>query len=453
MEISLMMCVILMIPAIIILFLLTTSRLSISLNYFFLLVFLQAFLYLNLSPTLIINSVGNEDMKMMYVWVQLFCVVFFEIPLIVTYLSSKSKARNYKSDHLTATDVNNTRQLFFSIMMLFISVLFVYVILQYGLIFTRIGAEAKATKFVELSSSPLWLITRQIEKSIFFLVGILLLTYFASNKSRINRLVTPISLLITLITFGTYYLINSRLTFALFLFFIVGIIIYQSKWRFSKKWMPIVLLFVLPVMLIYSMKVTSNIRNNFFYDDGVSLRNFIPWYSVEDRSNESLIKRMDGIDLMAQVSLNMRYDEIPLGRAWLNPLFMIFGPFINKEKADELKLNTSTTAKSYLMENYTDIKLPDYYSCMLTDAYGNFWIFGLIVVAAFLAISSAYIDANLLRPRSNISLIISIYLMSIILPFEQEFISIFGNIFQTLPVLFLVIILNPIKIKAVYRWR
>jgi len=452
MEINILMWGIVMIPATIMLCLLATSKLSIYRNYLFLIIFLQAFLYLNFCPTLVINSAGSEDMKWMYVWIQLFCVVFFEIPLILIYLISKSRTRSCTSEYLPVTNVNNSRQLIFSIVMLLIDILFVYVILRYGLIFTRIGSEAKANIFVKLSLSPLWLISRLIEKSIIFMVGILLLAWLANNKSIINRTITFISLLVTVVIFGVYYLINSRLTFALFLVFIFGIIIYQSEWRFLKKRMFIFLLIFLPFAMIYSIRVTSNIRSNFFKDNGVSMKNFIPWYSAENQSdNTPFIKRMDGIDLMARVSLNMSYYDIPLGKAWSNPLFMIFGIFVNKEKANDLKRNTITTAKSYLMENFTDIKLPDYYSCMLTDAYGNFWILGLVFVAAFLAKLSAYIDKNLFRPRSTISLILSVYLISIVLPFEQEFISIITNVVQTLPVLFLVIILNPLKIKVPYK--
>ncbi len=456
MEINIMMWLILVISAIIILFFVAISRLSIYRNYFFLLIVLQAFLYLNLSPTILINTVAETSLKMMYVWVQLLCVVFFQIPLLFIYLISKNKVKDYQSDHLPIILVNNNRQLIFSLVMLIISILFIYIVARYDLIFTRIGSEAKALKYLELSSSPLWIIFRLIEKSIFFGVGILLLTYFANNKSSINRFVTTITFIITLLTFGIYYLINSRLLFALFLVFIFGIIVYQSKWQFfKKKWALIVLLIFLPIILSYSMRVTSNIRYNFFFDGGVRLKNFIPWYSAENQIDDnpfnSFIKRMDGIDLMAQVSLNMSYYNIPLGKAWSNPIFMIFGLFINKEKTDKLKLTTDTSAKNYLMENFTDIKLPDYYSCMLTDAYGNFWIIGLVFVAIVLAKLSAYIDKNLLKPRSTISLILSIYLISIILPFEQEFISIFITIIQTLPILLFVIILNPINIKTLYR--
>lgn len=429
-----------------------TPKLSLYRNYFFLIMLLQAFMYINFSPTIVANAY-DESTVIMYFWMQLLCIFFFEAPFIFIYLIAKKTIKNRNVVCSIKIGVNNNRQLVFTITMLLIACLFAYIVLSNDLIFNRIGSENKAFKFVKLSSSISWWIYRELEKSSFFLIGVLLLSFFAENKPKLIKVITTISLLSVLIVFGAYYLINTRLTFALLGILILGLILFHNKSIFFKKRL-LLLLVLLILAMSYSMKLASNIRGHYSYDRTIRITDFIPLTQENDNikqynsiERESLTKRMDGIDLMVRTSLLLNYNNIPLGEAWKNPIFMVIGPFIDREKTNELKLKTDTNAKNYIMRNFTDIKLADYYSCMLTDVYGNFWIFGLVFAAIILAFLCAYIDNNLLKPKSSTALILSVYLASIILPFEQEFISIFSNFVQTLPILLCVLIFNPLKVR------
>jgi len=443
-----LMWMMLAVPIVVGLYLFNTNRISVRNDLFFIIMLTQVFLYLNLGPSMSFSVIDNEALQANYVLLQILCIVFFELPLVFLYLKYRARSILFAKSYSIAIKNNNINQIVLAIFVLLGSILFAYVMFTNDFFYTRIGSFEKAEKVVNLSGSVLWLVARWFEKASLFLFGVLLSTCFLVNKSIVTKAISFISVLVFLMIFGSYFLINSRLCFAVLLAMIFCVYVFRSK-QFHKK--SILFALIIVILLFYSFKVVSNIRNNSSsqsYNVFV-LSNFAPWSFSADKIKESNFKRMDGIDLMAQVSQNLSYDNIPLGVAWKNPILMTFAPIIATDEMKDIKLRADTGAKNYLMKNFTNIQMPDYYSCMLTDVYGNFWIFGFILVAFFLAKACAYVGSNLIKPGSSSALIIAIYLMSTLLPFEQDFIGIFSNFAQQLPFLLLVVVINPVR---VYRY-
>ncbi|MBA4381380.1 MAG: hypothetical protein C0406_02335 [Sideroxydans sp.] len=133
------------------------------------------------------------------------------------------------------------------------------------------------------------------------------------------------------------------------------------------------------------------------------------------------------------------------GLAWERPLVTLLGQTIGLEKAAEYKINAITTAKSYLMEKHTNILSKDYPSCMVTDLWGNFWIYGLPIAAGIIAMCFV-----VLRHGLNSSIFPAVFISSLVFAFyfvifEKEFIDwLFGWI-KLLPGIALLVILNPIR--------
>jgi hypothetical protein len=329
------------------------------------------------------------------------------------------------------------------------SVFFAYVTLRNDFIYTRIDGEEKAAKVVLFSDSLLWSIARLFEKASLFLFGVLLFSWFFVKKSRVVKAIGLLSMLVFLAVFGFYFLVNSRLYFAFLLVLIFSIYVYKSE---SLPRRAILLLLFVCMTLFYSFKVVSNIRDSFHYNTGqLAWINFKPWHVYPEIAvKDSVIKRMDGIDLMAQISQNLSYENISLGKAWANPVFMLIAPAFYRSQVKEIKLQARTGAKNYLMEKLTSIKSADYYSCMLTDVYGNFWIFGFVLAAFVLARICSYVDNNLNKPRSSVAVVVSVYLMSIFLSFEQEFVGAFMNFVQLSPFLLLVLVVNPVRVHKCF---
>jgi hypothetical protein len=133
------------------------------------------------------------------------------------------------------------------------------------------------------------------------------------------------------------------------------------------------------------------------------------------------------------------------GKAWERPLVTMYGQLVGLEIAKEYKANASTTAKSYLIEQHTNINLKDYPSCMATDLWGNFWIYGLPIAGVLVACCFALLRYGLTATLSPLVFVTSLVFAFYFVIFEKEFVDwIFGWI-KLIPAIVLLAILNPIQ--------
>jgi hypothetical protein len=407
------------------------------------LIALQIYLYLCFAPVLVALDLNTDD-KQLYLNNIILSIVFFQMPFIFSYLYFSRKTRKIQTLNVNYRIVKYKQ---FIILLTFIAfgLIFIYNIIVNNLIFIRIGSVARAEQVVELSSSLISVFARLIEKNSIFLTCYLLFIICLKQGHSFLYVFSIAVFLFLLVVFGIIFLINTKLYFIIYLLSLLNIFLYKNNvFRTTEKISYKPLIFVL-FLIFYSFIVTSNIRGNYIRDGGVMLHSFVPWNNAAIKSDESFLNRLDGIDLISKISKNMTLNDIPLGEAWENPVFLTFGYFVNKDKTAELKLETNTTAKYYLMQKYTDITSADYSSCMVTDLYGNFWILGLILGSITLGKLTQIVIKNLRIASSPNKIIFAIYILCLILPFEQEFISIPLSFLQSLPFLIFVLFFNPIK--------
>jgi hypothetical protein len=419
-------------------------KLHISRNFFFLLLLLQSFLYLNLSPSLLIFNIDN-DLKEEYVWIQLYSLVFFTSVFIMTYVYKLNKMYLKKKINISNFVVSKKYYSLISFFVLVLSCISLYVKLSRDILFARIGSIATAL-FVSLSSSYLWLISRLFDKYVLFFFA--LLVYIWLTSSHKERDIFPILSITTIIlVYGLFFLINSRIRIVFFAVVILGVMSLHTKSNLFKKKINILPFLLIFLLLLYSFNIATNIRMNYTPETGIKLDYFIPKRIIGTDYNSvtTLANRTNGIDLIARANRNLTLENLAFGKAWSVPILLATGPFIFKKLVNEYKLKGFTAAKNFIMVNYTDLTSSDYIDCMLTDAYINFWIFGFIIVGFVLGTFCAYIDKNLRYPESSRSIVISLFLVNVISLFEGEFITIFMGIFQGLPFLLFILLINPLK--------
>ena len=103
------------------------SRLSIYRDYFFLLLYFQAFIYLHLAPTLAASDI-DYDLRVLYVYIQLGCIILFELPLTLIYYHSMKKARLRMQRNRIELGLLPKRQIFVSVFLLICGLLFLHLL-------------------------------------------------------------------------------------------------------------------------------------------------------------------------------------------------------------------------------------------------------------------------------------------------------------------------------------
>jgi hypothetical protein len=390
-------------------------------------------MYLYFSPSL--SLTGNADDSLNeYFFIQILCFLFFSIPFILFYSQFRRFWKKSKEGVTSRIVLNRFSYILFIFVFCILGICFFAYVLESGVLITRIGSEARADMAVEAGGNLLGIVARLFEKNALFFSNVILFFVLYFRVPFIVRIIFFSIYLLYLI----FVLINSKLFFIVFLINIICVI--NSKRIFKGEPALKIKPFILGAVLIYySYVVSTNIRNDFFYTQSFKIEYFYPWKTQKgDSDGESLIKRMDGIDLMAKISVNLTPRNISYGGAWGTPIFLIYGPLINKAKSDELKSTGNTTTKRALLQRHTSIDSYDYYSSCVSDLFGNFHFIGLLFGSLIFALIVSYIDSILstTRKTTHFNLLLSFYLLSYILFFEQEFIGIIGSIIQSLPIFF-----------------
>jgi len=164
---------------------------------------------------------------------------------------------------------------------------------------------------------------------------------------------------------------------------------------------------------------------------------------------EGFIRRLDCIDLMQRIEPSLSRSGYELGAAWKVPAFIALTQFVVPSASEEYKRTGRTTAKSYLLERHTDLDPGDYYSCSLTDLFGNFGIAGFPFGAGLLALAFA-MTRRLMSGRvpilGNHAYWLGLLLAAHLITFEQEFSTYLFGWIRYLPAALAVILINPVSV-------
>ena len=244
--------------------------------------------------------------------------------------------------------------------------------------------------------------------------------------------------------YGLHVLVNSRVWGVLFVTALGGLILLTG--REARRLRPErgVLVLLLGLIGLYQLQVTENVRER-IASGGSALdpANLL----IGQRSSvaeDGYTWRLNGVDLMALIADNVEAQGPALGRAWAVPLLLSLDPIVRTDATEQLKRAALTTSKSFLLLQYAGIAQMDYYSCMLTDAYGNFGVLGFLAVALVLATICALVTTGIRTAAGPTVLVFSCFALSRVLPFEQEFSALLFGWIKLAPVVLAVTVCNPL---------
>ena len=188
---------------------LALRRLELRRDTFFLLVYLQALVYVDVAPILATTDVNAATVDR-YTWVQAWALVLFQIPLVVIYsLMIDRRRRKLPSDRVFR--LSPTRLGVFIVGSSAFGIAYFVVATSYGLLYRRLGEDLSVIQ-LSMSLFEFAIYRAFIELGPFLMAVQLLLLRMQTDMSSRLRLWSWVGFALTSALFMAFALINSRLT-------------------------------------------------------------------------------------------------------------------------------------------------------------------------------------------------------------------------------------------------
>jgi hypothetical protein len=427
-----------------------TRRLNLSKDYFFLIVYAEIFVYLHLAPTLWANDIRTE-LQGLYFQLQLAAIVLFEIPILWLYQRSSKRDRVIGSRKTAPMAVSGPRLLRLALLAAVLCAAFAYVAFTNGIFFMRIGWQEAIEALLGLTF-PEFVTYRLFALSGAFLIGVLVVSIMFQRRERAEVEYKRLVLILTafiMIIFFTYQAFNSKLHTAVAASVVLGALIVVGRIPVASR--KGLLVGGLSLMVVwYGFRVATNARNILSQGTMESriFNPFLSWERDEEDDFSDWRFRLNGLDLMARITPAAEQQGFAKGEAWRGFVLVTIGQLtlgsvISSEEVAANKAAFLGSPKKYLMDQYLDGDWIDYPSCILTDLYGNFGLLGFPIGAVVVSWACNLARRAFTEAGSPLSVVIALYVVFHLLLFEQELAVFFSSLLNTLPVLLLVILLNP----------
>lgn len=316
-----------------------------------------------------------------------------------------------------------------------------------GLFYRRIGTEALAEASADLPIAVFAVYRTFVEAAPFLLALQVMVLRRALAPDGWQRGAWRVALGATGVTFGAYVLVNSRQQFALLVAMFVCLAALTRRRGAGVRPERVLLGLALVGVTVYGLRVIENVRDA--VGEGRSIadpRNLLWARSAALRDEESVFARANGIDLIVRTADGVRAQGPAVGTLWLVPAVVSLDPIVRTDQTEALKRAGLTTAKSFMLLRYAGVAETDYYSSIVTDAYGNFGPWGFALVAVVLARLVAYVVGALTTVRSPAAVVAGCFMLSRVLPFEQEFATLLFGWLKLSPVVLALMF-------VLHRWR
>ncbi len=423
---------------------LAAGALEVRRDAFLLIVYAQAVVYVHVAPTLAAADV-NSATQSTYASLQWYALGCFELPFLVIYAWTRARfARRSAGGPPREFVMSPVRTVLFCAVVLSFALGYYIVAVREGLVYRRLG-EGIAELQLNMDFTDLLFYRTFMELGPYFMCILLLVVRVRPRGGDAVRLASG-ALVATAIMYFGYALINSRLTAVITLAALVGI--YQLTGDLTRRLKPatVVGIALSVFAAAYMVRVVENVRSSFAR--GGSLfdpANLLPGGSGEAAQDDSMRWRLNGLDLIATISGNVASQGPALGTAWAAPLVVSLDPIVRTALTVEMKRAALTTSKSLLLLRYAGVSRTDYYSCMLSDAYGNFAVAGFGLVALVMGTLLAWATATVAGGASPAKLFVAAFVLTRLLPFEQEFASVLFGWFKLAPFVVLCCLVNPLR--------
>lgn len=432
--------------------LLLKKRLTLAVDFFFLVLYAEILVYLHIAPTLWMASLA-EDAQWNYSVLQAAALVLFELPMLWLYF--RFSKRRLKSRAITnSLLVDERKQLLLAIATLSLCIAFLFVALRHDIFYIRLGYEGTIDALLGLSL-PEYVAYRLFGLAGAFLVCMLVISLLIRGRSpesstarqgqvTVRRLTVAVG-----VVFLLYQGFNSRLHTAVAVLVVLGAIISLGNISLiSRK--GLLLSAVTGLLFWYGYHFALNVR--YMYVNGTlgigAANPFVSWEAPSDVDDWRF--RLNGIDLMARITPAAEREGFAEGAAWKGIALVLVGQMslgtvVSSADVAAYKADFLGSPKKYLMDRYLGEDWVDIPSCLLTDIYGNFGLYGFPVAAILVACMCAFVRRALSVASSPLAVILSAYLAFHLLMFEQELATLLSGLITTLPALFAVLLVNPLK--------
>jgi hypothetical protein len=413
---------------------------------FFLLVYVQALAYVDIAP-LLASSDLSTAIQDRYAWVQTWALVLFQIPVMLAYVVMLRRRRR-KLPTQREYRVSATRLALFVGGSCALGIAYFVIGAKYDLLYRRIGEELASVQ-LSMNLVEFALYRAFIELGPFLIVVQLFLLRTHTNMSSRLRAWAWVGVALTTLLFMGYALVNTRLNALLTLAIIYAVVNVTSDGHRRIGLGAALGTVVLAAAGLYALRVVANVRLSFSNGDGIfALQNFLPVATREGQLDDTLRWRLNGVDLIAIIADNVEAQGPALGTAWVVPFVLSLDPIVRTPFSVEAKRANLTSAKTWLLLRYGGVSKADYYSCMLSDAYGNFSIYGFLFAGLVVGSIVAVATASLRWSAAPVGVVFAAFALTRVLPFEQEFESILFGWYKLIPFVIAALLVCPLRRPA-----
>lgn len=387
--------------------------------------------YLNIFPTfnyILYDGEGSSEFGK-YQWL---VGMFFQFPLLIILHIG---ALFFNSQLIKTQGVSAKLSVLLPIGLAVMLISFWGIALGYDIFFRRIGF----TELMQATSnvpSVLLYIYRSVVETSFFVIAFLLTTLRIVRVNTSHYLTYKILTCAYVVTFLIYFLVNSRMQLILIFFTIACTQPRFEKAMLGRSWLRFVALLSCVVLAL------TLLREVVLEDSGridissllILLRNVA----------EGLAERLDALKILCQID-GLGFDPFGfnlIGISHFVTLHWLF--FVDATAYQVIKEDLTTSPSVVIVNQMLPIQVVDFPKAVILDMFLSFGVLGLLSMATLLSVLLIWMQRCVKAPLGiTPSYILAIYMLPIILAFENEFLASFFSFLKWLPVFMLVCMLRP----------
>jgi hypothetical protein len=395
---------------------------------------LQVLIYVYVSPlaSLIVENDWNTP-EYLRLWAG--AAWLHLLPMVIVYRVMTRGLPDINGFHIGYASEKAVRR--FSYVLLGMLALYYVRALTEGYFFRRIGTEYAAELFASLSYFDLVLIKfHDLVAPAVMLVSLIL---WRSEGAPKQIKVVAAAFAADMLVFA---LLNSRITLvSLFVLSAIAMLWTGVKVRRLTRWSPLLaVLFVYLLVTLMRFRAAATAGNPDFL---LAMNPFGPSIGPSQVTVAEWIDRTNCLDLITVARFGI--ENAGAFDVWHNPFVSLFGPLIGSPKALFLKTEGLTTAKAYILSNFTNIPQVDYPSCSLTDAYAAVSMLGFLFAGIVQGMAFGLITRSLALGGSGFRLLATVVAAFYFMLFEQEFFGFAVGWVKVVPVLLMLGPLIPVR--------
>ncbi|CAK9006205.1 Uncharacterized protein Rv1518 [Durusdinium trenchii] len=407
----------------------------------------QVMLYAFVAPTaelFLLDRLGS-DQAGWYLWLQLGVLVLF-LPGYALAFAVKGSSPAPPARQVVISGRKATLLCLFTVTS---CVVYLLILAKYQLLFRRLGHAGLAQAYLNLPFYFLFYV-RAFDRLVLPMTLLSLLLVCRAPAGKVRR-TGMVACLTSAVTMFLVMALNSRFELMRAISLMVTV---------SLPWIPVaqranVLGFlrrgIVPAMImVVGVTFSARVRDAWNGDlaNTFSWELLVPSFvsNVDDETLVGISHRLNGLDLASIIAPQADQHGFSYGQCWRPSVVATIGPLWGSEEARRLKASLITSPKIHLLYEYAGLITPDYPSCMLTDAFGNFGFSGLLIAGIVFGGVARFAETFTLNSPSHWALVLGLVAMQVVSRFEGDLLYhiLLGWLVQ-LPAFVLLLALCPLR--------